>query len=200
MVFWHTYLLVRGMGTLFPPEPVFPEGFTYFPGFITAEEEARLLETVARTAVQPFVFQGYTANRKTASFGFDYHFTTRSLEKGKEIPREFDFLIGKVAAKLGITPAVFAELLVTEYPPGSVINWHRDAPPFDIIAGISLLSDCIFRLRPQEKTLQTRAAVISFPVHRRSLYIMQGPARSDWQHSISPVKQARYSITLRTLR
>jgi alkylated DNA repair dioxygenase AlkB len=81
-----------------------------------------------------------------------------------------------------------------------VINWHRDAPPFDIIAGISLLSDCIFRLRPHDKTKYKRSAIISFPVNQRSLYIIQGAARKDWQHSIAPVKQLRYSITLRTLK
>ncbi len=77
-----------------------------------------------------------------------------------------------------------------------MINWHRDAPPFDIIAGISLMSDCNFRLRPQDKAKQTKAFVISFPVNRRSLYIIQGAARSNWQHSITPVKQTRSSITL----
>jgi alkylated DNA repair dioxygenase AlkB len=93
-----------------------------------------------------------------------------------------------------------AELLVTEYPPGSVINWHRDAPPFDVIAGISLSADCTFKLRPHEKEKQNRKSILSFPVKRRSLYLIQGEARTNWQHSIAPVKEMRYSITLRTLR
>jgi alkylated DNA repair dioxygenase AlkB len=187
------------MDTLFPLEPIFPAGFSYSDDFLSREEEEKLLQIVAATAVHPFVFQGYTANRKVASFGFDYSFTNRKLSKGKEIPAEFDFLVQKIAGKLQMKVADFAELLVTEYPPGAVINWHRDAPPFDLIVGISLLSDCTFRLRPQEKSKQTRANVISFPVKRRSLYIIQGEARTDWQHSIAPVKNTRYSITLRTL-
>lgn len=187
------------MDTLFPLAPVFPEGFSYFEDFLSIEEEQKLLEIVTATAVHPFIFQGYIANRKVASFGFDYNFTNRKLAKGKEIPVEFGFLIEKVAAKIAMSTSDFAELLVTEYPPESVINWHRDAPPFDIIVGISLISDCIFRLRPQEKIKQTRKNVISFPVKRRSLYIMQGEARTDWQHSIAPVKNTRYSVTLRTI-
>jgi alkylated DNA repair dioxygenase AlkB len=188
------------MDTLFPIEPVFPMGFEYFPDFISEEEELLLLQKVKETEVHPFIFQGYTANRKVASFGYDYSFTNRKLSEGKRIPGEFDFLLRKVAEKTGVNATDFAELLVTEYPPGSVINWHRDAPPFDIIAGISLLSDCIFRLRPQEKTKQTRSNIISLPLERRSLYIIQGPSRSEWQHSIAPVKETRYSITLRTLK
>jgi alkylated DNA repair dioxygenase AlkB len=88
---------------------------------------------------------------------------------------------------------------LTEYPVGAVINWHRDAPPFDIIAGISLHSDCVFKLRPYDKAKQGRRSVISIPVKRRSLYIIRDTARTDWEHSIAPVNDVRYSITLRTL-
>lgn len=188
------------MDTLFPVETVFPEGFSHYPDFITKEEEQDLLDIVSKTELHSFLFQGYEAKRKVASFGYDWSFEKRTLSKGREIPDAFDSLIQKTAQRLSIPKNDFAELLVTEYPPESVINWHRDAPPFDIIVGISLLSDCTFRLRPHDKTKQKRNSIISFPVKRRSLYIIQGIARSDWQHSIAPVKQMRYSITLRTLR
>jgi alkylated DNA repair dioxygenase AlkB len=188
------------MNTLFPIEPQYPEGFTYTPDFISAEEEKLLIAEVKKIELHNFVFQGYTANRRVASFGYDYSFENGKLTKGDDIPAGFNFLVKKVGAALAIPDVAFAELLVIEYPPGTVINWHRDAPPFDVIAGISLLSDCTFRLRPQEKFRQKRSAVLSFPVRRRSLYKMEGGSRSDWQHSIMPVKETRYSITLRTLR
>lgn len=188
------------MNTLFPIESNFPEGFLYIPDFISEQEETALIEHISAIELHNFSFQGYTANRRTASFGYDYSFDNRSLIKGKDIPKEFHFLITKVAEQTGFSADKFAELLVIEYPEGAVINWHRDAPPFDLIAEISLLSDCKFRLRPQEKAKQNRASIISLTVKRRSLYIMQGPARSEWQHSIAPVKQMRYSITLRTLK
>jgi alkylated DNA repair dioxygenase AlkB len=188
------------MQTLFDIQPVFPAGFHYYPDFITEQEEAGLLQRIPSIELNNMIFQGFEAKRKTASFGYDYSFDKRKISKGKEIPSMFDLLIQKVAAYLSMEPDVFAELLVTEYPPGSVINWHRDAPPFDLIAGISLLSDCSFRLRPHEKAKQNRASIISFPVRRRSLYIIRGEARSEWQHSIAPVSETRYSITLRTLK
>ena len=187
------------MTSLFPIQPQFPECFTYQDSFLTKEEETNLLDEVRKLDLHNMIFQGYTANRKVASFGFDYSFDKRQLSKGKDIPEAFHNLIGKVAHHLSMDPSNFQELLVTEYPVGSVINWHRDAPPFQLIAGISLLSDCIFRLRPYDKAKQGRASIISFPVSRRSLYIIDGPARSEWEHSIRPVKEVRYSITLRTL-
>jgi alkylated DNA repair dioxygenase AlkB len=185
---------------MFSALPAFPPGFSYFPAFISEEEEKQLLEAISGISLHTFIFQGFEAKRKTASFGYDYSFDHRRLAKGKEIPSVFFPLIEKVAAHIGFKPADFTELLVTEYPVGSVINWHRDAPPFDLIAGISLASDCTFKLRPHEKEKQVRSATISLPVKRRSLYIMQGSAREEWQHSISPVKSVRYSITLRTLK
>jgi alkylated DNA repair dioxygenase AlkB len=33
----------------------------------------------------------------------------------------------------------------------------------------------------------------------RSLYVLRGPARVQWQHSIPSTKALRYSITLRTV-
>lgn len=188
------------MNTLFPLDTFLPDGFQYFPAFITQEEEHNLVEEIRQIPLAPMIFQGYEAKRKVSSFGYDWSFESRTLSKGKEIPPAFDFLLHKVAKQLSVNYEQFAELLLTEYPIGSVINWHRDAPPFDVIAGISLLSDCTFRFRPYNKALQNRKAIISYPVHRRSLYLISGDARTEWEHSISPVKRDRYSITLRTLR
>ena len=188
------------METLFPVEPIHPPGFSYIPDFISEAEEEALLKAVSEQELHVFTFQGYEAKRKVASFGFDYSFESRSLKKGKPIPSSFKFLIEKAARQLSVAPEQIAELLIIEYPVGAVINWHRDAPPFDIIAGVSLLSDCTFKFRPQEKAKQTRSSVIHIPVKRRSLYVMDGESRSDWQHSTAPAKAVRYSITLRTLR
>lgn len=188
------------MNSLFPIEPDFPEGFSYFPDFIKKEEEEKLYNEVKRVPLHTFTFRGYEAKRRVASFGYDYNFDSRGISKGEQIPDGFYFLIEKVAQHLLLNAADIAELLVTEYAPGTVINWHRDAPPFDIIAGISLLTECTFKLRPYNKAKQGRGSVISFKVAPRSLYIIKGPARSDWEHSIAPVKETRYSITLRTLK
>ena len=188
------------MKTLFPVYPDFPEGFFYYPDFLNEGEEIDLSKEIETIELHNFSFQGFRANRKVASFGYDYSFENGSLSKGKDIPEVFNSFIERVAKIASVANNKFAELLITKYPVGSVINWHRDAPPFDLIAGISLLSDCTFKLRPFEKAKQNRKSVISFPVERRSLYIIKGAARNEWQHSISPVKQIRYSITLRTLK
>lgn len=188
------------MDTLFPIKPLYPQGFSYIANFITNAEEVELISEISKTNLHTFTFQGFEAKRKVASFGYDYNFEKKALTKGKEIPLKFNSLIEKVAGHLSVNKGIFEELLITEYPRGSVINWHRDAFPFDIIVGLSLGADCTFRLRPHDKTKQGRGAIVSFPVNRRSLYIIRDVARTEWEHSIAPVKAVRYSITLRSLR
>jgi DNA oxidative demethylase len=187
------------MQTLFSIDPGLPPGFSYFPSFLSEEEEQRLAHAVPGMELHPMVFRGFEAKRRVQSFGYDYNFDKRQLQKGKPVPGDFRFLITKVADFLALDTDSFAELLVTEYPEGSVINWHRDAPPFGIIAGVSLLADCRFRLRPYDKGKQGKRSVITVPVQRRSLYVIRDEARTAWEHSILPVKSRRLSVTLRTL-
>lgn len=188
------------MSELFPVETNYPQGFHYQDNFISPEEERKLVHEIQKVELQTFIFQGFEAKRKFMSFGYDYSFEKKALSKGLDIPLGFQFLIERVATQLLIDPSKIAELLILEYPEGAVINWHRDAPPFDVIAGISLLEDCKFKLRPYDKSKQGRSSIITIPVKRRSLYIMDCEARSEWEHSTAPVKSLRYSITLRTLR
>lgn len=177
-----------------------PKGFQYFPEFITATEEEDLIRLISNSELHSFQFQGYEAKRKVASFGYDWNFNTRSLSRGKDVPAALMPLLEKVSNRLSLPTEEFAEVLFTEYPAGSLINWHRDAPPFNLIAGLSLFSDCVFRLRPYEKAARGRKSVLSLPIRRRSLYVMAGVSRNEWEHSISAVQKTRYSVTLRTLR
>lgn len=188
------------MNTLFPIEQIFPPGFSYIENFLSQEEEEVLLKEISKIELHSFHFQGFEAKRRVASFGYDWNFEKRILSKGKDIPSLFDSLLLKASQQLQIVKTSFKELLVTEYPVDSVINWHRDAPPFDIIVGVSLQSDCLFRFRPHDKSKQGRSSIISLTVKRRSLYVLSGEARTEWQHSIEGVKEVRYSVTLRTLR
>jgi alkylated DNA repair dioxygenase AlkB len=188
------------MDTLFPVLPVLPAGFSYEPDFLSAEEERYLLQAISQHDLHRMNFQGFLANRKVKSFGYDYSFDRRQLSKGTRIPEEFSSLITKVAAYTSMDQNDIAEVLLTEYPVGSVINWHRDAPPFDVIIGVSLNAACTFRLRPHAKEKQNRRAILPITLEPRSLYVIKGTARTDWEHSTTPVKKVRYSITLRTLR
>ncbi len=114
------------MNTIFPIEPQLPEGFLYIPDFINGLEETELITGISKLELETFIFQGFEAKRKAASFGYDYSFDKKALSKGKDIPSFFTPLINRVSKQFSIRPKDFAELLVLEYPVGAVINWHRD--------------------------------------------------------------------------
>ncbi len=185
---------------LFDIPPQLPPGFTYTPGFITIQEEKELIDRIRSTDLNAFKFHGYEGRRRTANYGYDWSFENRTLSRGRAIPEHFQWLIGKVSDQVGLPVDHVVQLLLIEYPPGAVINWHRDAPPFGMIMGLSLHGDRVFRLRPREQKYQVRSAIISLPVAARSLYTMDGEARWEWEHATKPEKDVRYSITMRTLK
>jgi alkylated DNA repair dioxygenase AlkB len=175
-----------------------PEGFSYFPDFLLAEEERELMSTIERLEFEPFRFQGYTAKREVVVYGWDYDFSSRRASEIHGLPEFLLPLRTKVAARVEVAAEAFVEALVTKYPPGAPIGWHRDVPQFEIVAGISLGSSCRMRFKPYKA--EGRAKIASITLDPRSLYVMQGPARWEFQHSIREVEQLRYSVTLRTLR
>jgi alkylated DNA repair dioxygenase AlkB len=96
-----------------------------------------------------------------------------------------------------ISPEALVEALVQRYPPGSTIGWHRDAPAFGIVVGISLLGPA--RLRFQ-RGRRERRRTWELQLEPRSGYVLSGDARRSWEHSIPATKELRYSVTFRTLR
>jgi alkylated DNA repair dioxygenase AlkB len=173
-----------------------PEGFLYQPEFLTRDEEAELLGRFAELPFAAFGFHGYTAKRRIVEYGWEYDFGTRRATEVVPIP---DFLISirdRAAAFAAVAPEAIVEAVITEYPPGAPIGWHRDVPQFETILGVSLASRCRMRLKPY----RAEGKIVWVILEPRSLYVIRGAARWRFQHSIAAVESLRYSITLRTLR
>lgn len=184
-------------GDLFAAADSFPEGFRYQAELITREEEAILARQIAGMPLKPFDFHGRFAMRQVIGFGLRYDYERRQVMEAPPIPQFLDSLREKVAGFTGQPASAFAQVLINEYRPGAGIGWHRDKPYFDFVAGVSLLASCSFRLRRKNGTRWQRATIEVAP---RSAYLMAGPARNVWEHSIPPVAEHRFSITFRTLR
>ena len=178
-------------------EPAGPEGFVYLPEFISSAEERGLLDEISRLQFKTFTWHGFLAKRRIADYGWSYSFETNKLSRGEPIP---DFLLplrAKAAELVKFSEDLLSEALVTEYQPGAAIDWHRDVPHFDLVIGISLLSPCTFRLRRKKGAGWERYNLIAQP---RSVYVLSGAARSEWQHSIPASEALRYSVTFRSKR
>jgi alkylated DNA repair dioxygenase AlkB len=188
-------------GGLFDAPQELPLGLVYEPGFLTLEEEDALIAHIAPLSLREARFREYFAKRRVAHF-----------HDGADAPRYDDgdadsftsgplppFLVAlreKVAAHLALDPAQFVHVLVSEYRPGTPIGWHRDKPQYGIVVGISLAGVGRMRWRPYAH--QDARHTVSLDLARRSMYVMRGPIRWQWQHSMPPAASLRYSITMRT--
>jgi len=187
-------------------DPDLPQGFEYRDDFLTSEEEAHLADEIARVEFATFEMHGVAARRRVAFFGRSYDQGDNTFKP--DIP---DFLLplrSAIAAWAGLDPEAFAMALINQYPAGAPIGWHRDAPQYEMVAGVSLLSSCRMKFRPYvyrgkgaaASDGARRTATHEITLERRSAYLMRGQARSKFEHHIPPVETLRYSITFRTLR
>lgn len=189
--------MTRAQPDLFAPAPALPDGFAYRPDFTSADEERELVATFAGLPLREFEFQGYVGKRRVISFGWHYDFNTRELRRTEDMPAFLLQLRERAAAFAGLGPSALQHALITEYGPGAAIGWHKDKAVFDEVVGISLLSSCTFRFRRKLDGRWERASLTAEP---RSAYLLRGPSRTEWEHSIPAVDRLRYSITFRNLR
>ena len=189
--------MTRKQLSLFSAGATLPEGFQYQANLVSPEEEQRLLEWVRQLPLKDFEFQGYVGKRRVISYGWQYDFNERVLRRTEDVPPWLLPLRELAAGFAGMAPAELQQVLVTEYDIGAAIGWHRDKAIFGQVVGISLLSSCRFRLRRKVGPAWERASIIAEP---QSAYLLNGPSRTEWEHSIPAVDALRYSITFRNFR
>lgn len=181
--------------------PSGPDGLCYREDLISPAEEQELITAVQKVEFRQFEMRGVVARRRVAFFGESY-----GQETAAELPAFLQPLRERLAAWAQVVPEAFAMTLINEYEPGSPIGWHRDAPQYGIVAGLSLLSACRMKFRPYVKPAEItdqrtpRRATHELVLAPRSAYLMTGAARTAFEHHIPPVAALRYSITFRTLR
>ena len=179
---------------LFAAPPLLPEGMKYRAGVLSPAEERRLLGELESLPFREFEFRGYLGKRRVVSYGWRYDFNDKALRRADDMPL-FLRSVREIAARFaGVDPDALQQALVSEYSAGAGIGWHRDKAMFGDVIGLSLLAPCVFRLRRRRGAGWERR---SFEAEPRSAYLLRGPSRTEWEHSIPPVPDLRYSITFR---
>jgi alkylated DNA repair dioxygenase AlkB len=181
---------------LFESGKPLPEGLRYQAELISPAEQDALVSRVETLPFRAFEFKGYLGRRRTVSFGWKYDFERERIEASEPMPSFLLELRKRAAQFAGMAPADLQQVLVTEYDAGAGIGWHKDKRVFGEVVGISLLSACTFRLRRKAGEKWERA---SFTAEPGSAYLLKGPSRTEWEHSIPAVEALRYSITFRNV-
>lgn len=186
------------MSSLFPALFDGPgiSGFRYAEALVGSNDASAMIATFATLDLTPFRSQGWLGKRHTASFGWRYDFDDASFTAGPPLPDALLPLRAQAAAFAGLSSDDLVHALVTRYDPGAGIGWHRDRPIFEHVIGISLGAPATLRFRRRRAGGFDRFAA---PLEPGSVYHLSGEARHDWEHSIAPMEQLRWSITFRSL-
>jgi alkylated DNA repair protein (DNA oxidative demethylase) len=176
-----------------------PSGLSYVEDLITVAHEDELLQRLRQLEVTPLVMHGVASRRLTRHFGIGYDFDSRGTVEAEPIPDYLSALRTHAAQFSGADPQSFVEALVSFYPPGATISWHKDVLAFGgVVVGVSLGSACVMRF--QRTAAGGERRVFEQPLAPRSAYAMTGASRWSWQHSIPAVAEDRWSVTFRQLR
>ncbi|WP_132980500.1 MULTISPECIES: alpha-ketoglutarate-dependent dioxygenase AlkB [unclassified Pigmentiphaga] len=181
-----------------PLPPDLPEGLVYEPDFLEPAEAAELEALMATLPFAAARYKTYTARRRVVSYGGSFDYDANRLQPATALIAELHALRDRAARWLGVPPQAFLHALAAEYPPGAPLGWHRDVSDFQDVVGISLGSEIVMRFRPYPPDHPRKADIVRLALAPRSIYLMRGPARWAWQHSIAPARALRWSITFRT--
>jgi alkylated DNA repair dioxygenase AlkB len=174
------------------------EGLVYEPNILTEEEQRTLLARITALDFDEIRMHGQAARRTAKHYGIAYDYDNPAASKpGEPLPGWLEPVRARVAELAKVPPDALVEALIQHYPPGAPIGWHRDAPKFGLVAGLSLASPARMRFQRGKGDAREVTEVMLEP---GSAYVLAGQARWSWQHSIPPMQEERYSITFRTLR
>lgn len=171
-------------------------GLTYIPDFITRDEESALIGEID---AQPWLND---LKRRVQHYGYKYDYKARAVTNDAYLGPLPDWLM-PVAQKLTFKPD---QAIVNEYQPGQGISAHVDCVPCfdDTIASLSLGSGATMQFTKGNEKQEIY-------LEPRSLIILSGPARYEWQHAIPARKtdvvrgfkierKRRLSLTFRTVK
>lgn len=167
--------------SLFPLEKDMPvpdvPGLIYIADYISASEADRLMSIIDQNDWLTDL------KRRVQHYGYKYDYKARAVGQDAylgPLPEWLSPLCRKLCAD-GLFPQEPDQAIVNEYLPGQGISAHIDCVPCfgDPIASLSLGSPCIMQFS-HPRTGEEREVFLE----ERSLVVLSGPARYEWQHAI----------------
>ncbi|KAM3968102.1 tRNA (carboxymethyluridine(34)-5-O)-methyltransferase alkbh8 [Aphomia sociella] len=158
-----------------------PESLHLLDNFISIEEE----DLLTRLFDWDDDIENNLKNRQVKHYGYEFRYGTNDVDLNcplaEKIPEECDVLWRRLREQ-GFNVGMPDQLTVNKYKPGQGIPSHvdRHSPFGDTILSLSLGSAVVMDWRHHS------GKTVPVLMKRRSLLIMQGEARYDWQHGIQP--------------
>ena len=174
------------------------EGFFYKENFLEKEDEKKLLELINGQN-----WDG-TLKRRTQHYNFRYLYVNAKFQDENYLVEPItDWLydlyskcvveLNSQNAGLEMLEKSKLQVLINEYEKNQGISAHIDDKKIfgDFIITVSLSSHCVMEFSLSNKKSNDKK--ICQLIHPRSLYMLSGPARNDYFHSI-PAKENDYEL------
>lgn len=178
---------------------VAPAGLRYLPEFVTDEEASELLARLRTLPLRHVIVHGQVAKRTIARLGVG----RSGDEAAAPIPAWLAPVTARVATAMGARPETLESLIVLRYPPGARLGWNRDRAHFGpTLAELTLGGGVQLRLRTARAAPDGGRATHALDAAPRSLLVLGGAARRDWQYMLQPRDGddgERWAISWRTL-
>lgn len=159
-------------------------GLTYIPDYINANQEEELLLTIDKQ------IWSTQLKRKVQHYGYQYDYKKRLVDRSINLG-DLPNWVQDIAERFyleSLTEKIPDQLIVNEYQPGQGIANHIDGLCFgNTIISLSLGGSCVM-----EFTLLKTKENIPVLLLPRSIIILQGAARYEWQHRIVARKTDKY--------
>jgi alkylated DNA repair dioxygenase AlkB len=178
-------------------------GLLYMKDYLTEKEEKKLFKQLDRGEI-PWEND---LSRRTSQFGTSYNYKSKKVNilPDRPVTGIIKTLAGNISESFG---GDFNNIICNEYTKKQGITAHTDSKIFgEIVCGVSIGSgaNMVFEHKTKGK--------LNLWLEPRSMFLMEGEARYDWKHSISPLVNMPYedgkvkreddfrrvSITFRTL-
>lgn len=158
-------------------------GFSLILDFISLEEEIELMNNIKK-----FPPKKTKSRNSIQRFGSALPYKSNIINN--KIPSHFNFILDRLVEKKLVENRPNS-VSINEYLEGQEITPHIDSKSSGpIITVLSLLSDAIMVFQNKNK----KAEVL---LPNRSIIQIKEEIRYNWQHSIKPVNNTRYSIVFR---
>ncbi|KAI9104597.1 hypothetical protein DFS34DRAFT_603777 [Phlyctochytrium arcticum] len=159
-------------------------GFSQDPSF---KKELKFMESLDEE--RPTSKWANLKRRRVQHFGYRFDYTLNGVDKTgiDPMPAYCNALFEKYANMFPAHP-VPDQLTINEYWPGGGIAPHTDVHSVlgEFILSLSLDSGVVMEFRRVDGSVPSGYRTISVYLPPRSLIIMSGPARYDWEHGIRP--------------
>lgn len=172
----------------FGVDAVRPDGLAYVPGFVSIDEELRLLASIDAV---PWLT---SLKRRVQHYGYRYDYKARRVDASMylgPLPQWGAELADRLVAQ-GLMPQRPDQMIINEYLPGQGISRHVDCIPCfgPVICSISLGCACEMVLRSnvglRDFGMPAGAApqILEHTLEARSALVLGGDARYRWSHEI----------------